>query len=172
MRHWVCCLLLIGCVPKYNQLNEKLDSDFLPKAKEPPQKVTAVSPTQPLSKQTLRLYSKDSLVWDTALDILLKDYALQIVDQTNGIIVTEWDTYYLDSKLYRNKISIRVKKAGWSATDVTISNKVQAYVDGLGANNLGATWVPGQDIIKEESRIMNGLSMLLTNPQNPAVEPK
>src|SRR6476469_1649620 len=63
--------------------------------------------------------------WDTIVDVLLRNYNLQIVEKNTGILTTEWDSFYLDGKVHRNKVSIRLKRIGNQGVDLTVHNNVE-----------------------------------------------
>lgn len=112
-------------------------------------------------KGSIRLGVREELVWDKLLDILISDYNLQIVNRADGIITTEWGSFYQKDQIYRNKLSIRVKRAGWSYTDITVINNVEKLEGGYEGTTLGALWVPRKDPIDEKSRIISNLMLSL-----------
>ena len=177
-------LALVGlgssCIPAHLQkyrrggagptpaMNNGSDSDKAMFAK-PQQKATVDSKTQAtiyaIDDQTYRFLLKSEDVWDTALSVLLKNYNLTIVDKNSGIVTTEWDSFYLNNKVYRNKISMRVRRISWNQVDVTIRNNVERLHDATeAAGSLGTVWLPSDDIAGETARIVQNMALVLNQP--------
>ncbi len=102
-------------------------------------------------------------VWDSTLDVLLQNYNLTIVDRRSGIITTEWDSFYLDDSIYRNKVSIRMKKLSWDLVDVTIYNNVEVFKPS-GPGGISSTWLPTERGPQEVGRILQNLAISLRQP--------
>ena len=132
---------------------------------------TAQPPSPPratiyaLDKQTFRIALRDIEVWDAALNVLLRNYNLTIVDRNSGIITTEWDSYYLNKEVFRNKLSVRVAKSAYSAVDVTIHNNVEKLRDASqAAATVGAVWLPAADPANEVGRVIQNMALVLNQP--------
>jgi hypothetical protein len=118
-----------------------------------------------IDKQTFRIALKDTDVWDAALNVLLRNYNLNIVDRNSGIITTEWDSYYLNKEVYRNKLSLRVAKSSYSSVDVTIHNNVEKLRDASqAAGTVGAVWLPAADPANEVGRVIQNMALVLNQP--------
>lgn len=118
-----------------------------------------------IDRQTYRFALKDVEVWDAALNVLLRNYNLLIVDRTSGIITTEWDSYYLNKEVFRNKLSIRVAKSSYSSVDVTVHNSVEKLRDASqAAGTVGAVWLPASDPANEVARIVQNMALVLNQP--------
>lgn len=145
-------------------------------ASQKPAPVRATSqanqPSQPpratiyaIDRQTFRIAMRDTEVWDAALNVLLRNYNLNIVDRTSGIITTEWDSYYLNKEVFRNKLSIRVAKSAYAAVDVTIHNNVEKLRDASqAAGTVGAVWLPAADPANEIGRVIQNMALVLNQP--------
>ncbi|MBC7660241.1 MAG: hypothetical protein H7249_11095 [Chitinophagaceae bacterium] len=113
--------------------------------------------------------------WDTIVDVLLRNYNLQIVDKSTGILTTEWDSFYLDGKVNRNKVSVRLKRAGSQSVDLTVHNNVETLSripDGV-----SEVWLPSDRVKPEIGRIIQNLAIASGQPKptlaadmKPAVE--
>jgi hypothetical protein len=110
-------------------------------------------------------------VWDTVLDVLMRNYSLAIVDRNSGVLATDWDSFYLGKSVFRNKLSFRVKKTTLSrneaafGVDLTVHNSVEKLSDSSqGAFSLGAVWLPAKDPIEEVHRVIQNMAMLLRQP--------
>ncbi len=115
-----------------------------------------------LDGMTYRFQMSAEEVWDSLLNVLIKNYNLAIVDKESGVVSTDWDSFYLDDVLYRNKVSIRLQKSSYRHVDVAVRNSVEKLqtigtVSGLGSQ----IWVPTADKAKEVSRIVQNMSILL-----------
>lgn len=103
-------VLLSGCMPAHLAKYRKHSSNDSGSAAQISEPVTA-SDRAPRSsranqatiyavnKQTFRFLVKDDQVWNAALDVLMRNYNITIVDRRSGVITTEWDSFYLDSKV-------------------------------------------------------------------------
>ena len=124
-----------------------------------------------IDKSTYRFTLREPEVWDAALNVLLRNYNLTIVDRSSGIIATEWDSYYLDRAVYRNKLSLRVAR-GSGGVDMTIRNSVERLRDASeAAGAVGAVWLPTTDPGNEVVRIVQNMAILLNQPP-PVVPPQ
>ena len=117
-----------------------------------------------LDENTFRFALSEDEVWDSALNVLLRNYNLNIVDRASGVATTEWDSYYLDSKVYRTKVSIRVRRISRSYVDVLVYNNVEQLHDGSSAGTVGAVWLPAKDGSKEVGRLVQNMALLLNQP--------
>lgn len=118
-----------------------------------------------IDKQTYRLTLKENEVWDSVLNVLLRNYNLTIVDKASGIVTTEWDTFYLNNGVYRNKVSVRVFKSSWNTVDVTVHNNVERLRDASqAAGTVGAVWLPSDDPANEVARVIQNMALVLNQP--------
>lgn len=116
-----------------------------------------------LNNQTVRFRLPYNSVWDGAIEVLLKNYNLTIVDEKSGLITTEWDSFYLDEHVYRNKVSMRVKKVSWDLVDVTIYNNVEVLQNAQGTA-LSSVWLPTNQGPGEVGRILQNMAIALRQP--------
>jgi hypothetical protein len=116
-----------------------------------------------LNDQTVRFRLPYNAVWDGAIEVLLKNYNLTIVDEKSGLITTEWDSFYLDEHVYRNKVSMRVKKVSWDLVDVTIYNNVEVLQNAQGTS-LSSVWLPTNQGPGEVGRILQNMAIALRQP--------
>jgi hypothetical protein len=118
-----------------------------------------------VDKQTFRFSLRENDVWDSVLNVLLRNYNLTIVDKASGIVTTEWDTYYLSNAVYRNKVSVRVFKSSWNSVDVTVHNNVERLRDASqAAGTVGAVWLPSDDPANEVARVVQNMALVLNQP--------
>jgi len=118
-----------------------------------------------LDKQTYRFALKEPEVWDAALNVLLRNYNVTIVDRNSGIVTTEWDSFYLNKEVFRNRVSIRIGKSQAGAVDVMIHNNVEKLKDASqAAGTVGAVWLPADDPANEIGRLVQNMALLLNQP--------
>ena len=104
-------------------------------------------------------------VWNAAINVLMRNYNLNIVNQNVGVLTTEWDSFYLKNEVYRNKISVRVRRSSYGIVDVTIHNNVEKLRDASqAAGTIGAVWLPAKDEAKEISRLLQNMALVLNQP--------
>lgn len=118
-----------------------------------------------VGERTFRFRQPRENVWDGALDVLMQDYNLNIIDRDNGVVTTEWDSYYLDGAVYRNKISLRLSRRGWKAAELRIHNNVERLQDASqAAGAVGAVWLPAEDRAGEVARLIQNMALVLNQP--------
>lgn len=118
-----------------------------------------------VDRQIFRFALREGDVWDAALNVLLRNYNLTIVDRQSGIITTEWDSFFLKGAVYRNKVSLRVSRSNWNNVDVMIVNNVERLRDAAqAAGTVGAVWLPADDPAGESSRIIQNMALVLNQP--------
>ena len=113
-----------------------------------------------IDKNRFRIHQSYSRVWDNMLDLVLKNYNLNIANKDSGLITTEWDSYYLDNKVYRNKLSVRVKQLNWKMVDVIIYNNVEILADNRETQG-PMVWLPEDEGKAEIGRLITNLSIVL-----------
>lgn len=133
-----------------------------------PQAKTYGAPVQAtiyaLDKQTFRFKIKDDEVWDSAMNVLLKNYHPTIADKSAGLITTDWDTYYLKNGVFRNKVSLRIRKTAHDAIELTIHNSVEKLQDGSVNTMVGGIWLPVDEGSEEVVRIIQNMALALNQP--------
>ena len=118
-----------------------------------------------LDSNTFRFqYQEFKDVWNTTLDILLENYNLNIVDRRSGIITTEWDSFYIGDTVFRNKLSIRLKKVAFNMVDVTIHNGVEA-LKSIDRSGLATAWLPTEGGGEEMERILQNIAISMNLPK-------
>ena len=117
-----------------------------------------------VDSQTFRFALKDEDVWDSAIQVLLKNYNVTVIDHTSGVLTTEWDTYYLDNSVFRNKISMHLRRVGRDVAEITMRNNVEKLQDGAVAGTVGAVWLPAEDTQGEVGRVIQNMALALNQP--------
>lgn len=148
--------------PEYTALSSReLPGQGAPTAAMPQQANDAVSM---IDRSTFVIKQEMKDVWEATLTVLLKNYNVTIADKNVGVITTEWDSFYLNNKVYRNKLSVRVRQLKPKETEVTLFNNVEELQEDqkLGA---GAIWLPSDTGKREVGRIVQNLAIALNLPQ-------
>ncbi len=161
--------LQTACVPSFLQkYRQEQEVRAAPGGKKPAAPVAAGTPRpkaaviSQIGESVFRIQMPYDRVWDTTVDVLLRNYNLQIVERSSGILTTEWDSYYLDGKVHRNKVSIRLKNIGNQGVDLTIHNSVEVLSrmpDG-GVSEGGGRYGK-QGCEREEKRTFHGVHLWL-----------
>lgn len=178
---WSASLALCACLPvnlkKYKNQDYKLqptpdigESGVYPgmdgeseslRSKVPPPRATIYA----VDADTFRVNVREGEVWDAALSVLMHNYSPTVIDRASGIFSTEWDSYFLNGGVYRNKVSVRLVRAGPGATDLIIHNNVEHLRDGSQAGGaVGAVWLPTTDPANEIGRIVQNMALVLGQP--------
>ena len=134
----------------------------------PPSKKPAF---QPPANQQSGLYDIKvpvSRVFASAVQAIMEDYNIHVLSREDGIITTDWDHYFEQKKMQRNKISLLIKNNGWNRTELRIKNHTQSLNYLPSSGFLGQVWRPTKSSIKEEKRIVANIFALLYN--QPLVE--
>jgi hypothetical protein len=138
------------------------------KAGTSPSMAAASRPARPtifaVDQSTFRFQLGYERVWEATLDVLLRNYNLAIADRTNGLITTEWDSYYLAGKVHRNKLSMRVKRMAGSLVEVTIFNNVE-LLSKLPDGGLTEIWLPTDKNKAEIGRIIQNMAIAMGQPR-------
>jgi hypothetical protein len=165
-----------ACVPKHLQKYQtqsptdralaptEVDPVRVPEKRSEPAQVEASSPIYAISQNSYRLNIPEERVWDALITVLLKDYNLTVVDKDAGLITTEWDSYYLDQKLYRNRLSLRLSKVGRGACDLYIFNNTEYIDEANQISRMSGVWLPAKEDINEGFRVVRNIALLLNQP--------
>lgn len=164
----------IGCIPKHLQKYNQPDlTPSQSQTNQPasvtnsynsPQQAPATPTIYSIGKQTFRFKIDHQTVWNSAINVLMANYNLNIVDKSSGVITTEWDSFYLDDAVYRNKISIFVKRVTWSMVDVIVYNNVEVLREYGDSPNATKLWLPAEKSEKEVGRIIQNMAINLNQP--------
>lgn len=106
-----------------------------------------------IDEQTFLFKVERLKVWKAVLDVLAPDYSITVVDLRSGIVTTDWDSYYLEGKPYRNRVMLRTKRLGTGETKLVINNKVETLRSGQ--------WVASDQMKDEATRIIKNIAKLL-----------
>ena len=101
-------------------------------------------------------------VFHKTLRLLSQDYIVTQANKESMTIQTDWDSFFLEGRLLRNRISITFYPIALKSTEVQINNFVEYQKDtlntssqGLQSTSGGIIWVPGPDITNETQRVLD-----------------
>ncbi|RZA26028.1 MAG: hypothetical protein EOP10_04910 [Proteobacteria bacterium] len=118
---------------------------------------------QQISDGVFRVPLSYDRTWDAVVDVLLRNYNLQIVEKSTGILTTEWDSFYLDGKVHRNKLSLRLKTRGNQGVDLTVHNNVEVL--SRVPDGVSEIWLPSDRTKPEIGRIIQNLAIQSGQPK-------
>lgn len=164
----VSCLLLLGCLPsvlsKYQKgVKAPVEAPRRSEVKKAP--AEPVSAFQKVSTSRYRYARPISKVWASAIKVLLSHYNINIIDRGSGLMTTEWDSFYIDGKVYRNKVSLSITEADRESATLKIYNNVEELMNKQGSG----IWLPSSKGEKEVSRIATEIGRHLGMPVNEAL---
>ncbi|WP_186643841.1 hypothetical protein [Fluviispira vulneris] len=116
---------------------------------------------------TWRTSAHPALVFGIMARILSQNYIITSVDRKNFNLQTEWDKFFIDGRLFRNRISLMVFPVGPRQTEVVAKNIVE-YYSGSANSKLeeNTAWLPSPDITDEITKLIestNRQTALLLN---------
>lgn len=168
--HWSAILLsgamLSACMPSYLKKYDRSGptQEVTPYASVDgrQQKVTKKSRATiyAVGNSTFRFRLGYDQVWTGALNVLMNNYNITTLDKDSGIITTEWDTFYLNEKVYRNKVSMHLKRTAWNTVDLVMYNNVEMLHSG-DAKSGNAIWLPAAPNKREVGRIVQNMALAL-----------
>ena len=112
---------------------------------------------QRLDKNTWRIAASAPLVFQTVARILSQTYILSQTDRRTFSMSTEWDKFFIDGRLFRNRVSINVFPLNSKFADLVIKNSIEYYTQNNAKldTNSPDQWLPTQDITNEMDRILD-----------------
>lgn len=111
---------------------------------------------QRLDKNTWRIAASAPIVFQTVARILSQTYILSQTDRRSFSLSTEWDKFFIDGRLFRNRVSINVFPLNSKFADLVIKNSIEYYTQNNAKldTNSPDQWLPTQDITNEMERIL------------------
>jgi hypothetical protein len=126
----------------------------------------AMSPLmfQRLDKNTWRVAAPASHLFQTIAKILSQTYIIAGADRQTLRLSTEWDKFFIDGRLFRNRISVNVFPVTQRAADLIIKNNIEYYTQTAqkADENNPTQWLPTHDITDELERVLERTQSQLT----------
>lgn len=112
---------------------------------------------QRLDKNTWRIAASAPHIFQTVARILSQTYILSKADRKTFSLSTEWDKFFIDGRLFRNRVSINVFPLNQKFADLVIKNNIEYYTQSNAKvdTNSPDQWLPSQDITNELERILD-----------------
>lgn len=166
-------ILLAGCNTKYLQLRNQSLYNY-EQIREPSLETNNVGPAisknttimEKIDASTYKLHANSQKALNALLTVLVKNYNINILETKFDIISTEWDTYYVNNELFRNKITIKLNRLDSYSTQVNIINKIEKYDKPFTYSISAQMWVPYKQNEQEIFRVMDNVTTLLQDPND------
>lgn len=169
--------LLVGfhtaCVPSFLDKYKRQEVQAQASQRRAPGSTAPAGPANPQGRRmpvitqvgegVFRVPMSYDRTWDATVDVLLRNYNLQIVEKQSGIITTDWDSFYLDGKVHRNKLSLRMKRLVNQGVELTIHNNVEVL--SRVPDGVSEIWLPSDRSKPEIGRIVQNLAIQSGQPK-------
>ncbi|NBO39136.1 hypothetical protein EBU99_11195 [bacterium] len=118
---------------------------------------------QRLDKNTWRVAISAGQLFQTVSRILSQSYIIAQADRHSMSLNTEWDKFFIDGRLFRNRISINVFPLNQRTADLVIKNNLEYYTQTAQKvdDNSPTQWLPTQDVTDELDRILEKTQTIL-----------
>ena len=114
-----------------------------------------------VDETTYFVFLKPKHVLEVFLMVLVKNYTINIIDHTSNLISTDWDSYYVDHELFRNKITIKLTKMSPHKTKIDIINNIEKFDKPFSYSTSENIWVPFDKKAEEIERIITNVKTIL-----------
>lgn len=96
--------------------------------------------------------------------VLAQSYIIARSDATQYTVATEWDKFFVESRLFRNRVHAAVFPLGPRETELVIRNVVEYYAgdQAQGAVVEDAGWLPCPDVTNEVRTIVGRVQQQVT----------
>lgn len=165
---------LTGCLPgslrKYQQSSSSVDAaiPLAPLKRVSPRSKTAPRTVGQLRENTFTIAAPYHHTFRTALEILAENYPIHLVDAKAGVITTAYDMYYLDNRLYRNRLTLVISATGKTSCTMVVNNS-REVLDVSRVGEVGSkVWFPELKNQQEIKRVAQNLARKLSLPYLPA----
>lgn len=112
---------------------------------------------------TWRTSAHPAMVFGIMARILSQAYIINSVDRKNFNLQTDWDKFFIDGRLFRNRMSVMVFPVGPRLTEVVVKNIVEYYT-GNPNNKLeeNSAWLPSPDLTNEVQKLVENTNRQTT----------
>jgi hypothetical protein len=105
-----------------------------------------------------------SRVFSVVSRLLAQSYVLSRIDNKNLSVQTDWDKFFIDGRLFRNRVHVSVFAIGARQTEVVVRNNLE-YFSGTNDKSTDSTgdgqWLPSPDITNEVATLIKGTRLQL-----------
>jgi hypothetical protein len=103
---------------------------------------------------TWRTAANPVVVYGIMSRLLAQTYIISSADRKNMNVQTDWDKFFIDGRLFRNRISVTVFPVGSRQTEVVIKNSVEYYAGTLAKQEENTAWLPSPDLTDEVTKLV------------------
>lgn len=116
---------------------------------------------------TWRTQAHPALVFGIISRILSQNYIINSMDRRNFNLQTDWDKFFIDGRLFRNRINVMIFPVGPRQTEVVLKNVVEYYT-GSPASKMedNSSWLPSPDLTDEINKLIDSTNRQTTLLQN------
>ncbi len=107
-----------------------------------------------VDENTWRTAANPKLVYSIMTRVLAQSYIVTTVDRRNMNAQTDWDKFFIDGRLFRNRMSITVFPITAGQTEIVIKNSVEYYAGVVAKQEENSAWLPSPDITDEVSKLI------------------
>lgn len=96
---------------------------------------------------------------------LSQNYILSRVDRRNLSLQTDWDKFFIDGRLFRNRFVVSVFPVGPRQTEVLIRNTLEYFSGAAGqpGSQTDGDWLPSPDITDEVAKLVDNVNLQIQN---------
>ncbi len=135
----------------------RLPTNFQETSRYPKQDLmVALSPLH-LSRiegNTWRTAANPAVVYGIMARILSQTYIISSADRKNFNVQTDWDKFFIDGRLFRNRMSVTVFPVGSRQTEIVIKNSVEYYTGTMVKQEENTAWLPSPDLTDEVNKLV------------------
>ena len=103
---------------------------------------------------TWRTAANPAIVYGIITRLLSQSYIISGVDRKNLNVQTDWDKFFINGRLFRNRMSVTVFPVGSRQTEVVIKNSVEYYTGTLAKQEENTAWLPSPDLTDEVTKLV------------------
>jgi hypothetical protein len=111
---------------------------------------------QRLDRNTWRVATTAGHLFQTIARVISQSYIISQADRRALSLSTEWDKFFIDGRLFRNRISVNVFPYSARSADLVIKNNIEYYTQSAQKTdeNNPTQWLPTQDVTDELDRVL------------------
>jgi hypothetical protein len=111
---------------------------------------------QRLDRNTWRVATTAGHLFQTIARVISQSYIISQADRRALSLSTEWDKFFIDGRLFRNRISVNVFPYSARSADLIIKNNIEYYTQTAQKTdeNNPTQWLPTQDVTDELDRVL------------------
>lgn len=112
---------------------------------------------------TWRTQAHPAMVFGIMSRLLSQNYIINSMDRKNFNLQTDWDKFFIDGRLFRNRINIMVFPVAPRQTEVVLKNIVEYYSGNQNSKlEENSAWLPSPDITDEINKLIENTNRQTT----------